>query len=121
MNYTTMYCSNQVRVTDVDEAREMIDELNNDLLNFSAEIVNGDELILRESGTDFQPTGAGSYEEYAPESVLEMLQPYLESTLVVRSVGYTGLRHIPDAYQFVAEPGEDGEIYSEQLDDHYDE
>jgi hypothetical protein len=50
-----------------------------------------------------------------------MLQPYLESTLVVRSVGYTGLRHIPDAYQFVVEPGEDGEIYSEQLDDHYDE
>lgn len=76
--------------------------------------INGDTVVFYSTGTTFD-VWDGDYSENVTEGFLTELSEHLEEDLVIRSVGFTGARHIPDAYQWRVTP--DGEVSIERLPD----
>ncbi|WP_262174492.1 hypothetical protein [Haloarcula laminariae] len=119
MNYTAMYRSNIVAIADehVDEVEELLGgDPPETGYRFDGQYeLDGTELALFSTATTFDAWTPN--DEQVTEQFLETLAAYLADgeVLLIRSVGYTGTRHIPDAYQHIAPAN--GEVEIEQLRD----
>ncbi|WP_277543691.1 hypothetical protein [Haloarcula laminariae] len=117
MNYTAMYRSNHIEI-----AAEHVDEVEALLggnptetgYRFDSQYeLHDSTLVLFSTITTFDAWTPA--DEQVTEEFLETLAEYLADgeVLVIRSVGYTGARHIPDAYQHIVPAN--GEAETESL------
>ncbi|WP_277543191.1 hypothetical protein [Haloarcula laminariae] len=119
MNYTAMYRSNEVEIAEehVDEVEELLggDPPETGYRFDGRYELDGTELALFSTATTFDAWTPNN--EQVTEQFLERLAEYLADgdVLLIRSVGYTGARHIPDAYQHIVPTNGEAEI--EQLRD----
>ncbi|WP_324665820.1 hypothetical protein [Haloarcula sediminis] len=117
MNYTGMYRSNLVEIAadHVDEVEELLGGDPTDTgYRFDGQYeLDGTGLVLFSTATTFDAWTPA--DEQVTDQFLERLGEYLADgeVLVIRSVGYTGARHIPDAYQDVVPAN--GEVETESL------
>jgi hypothetical protein len=117
MNYHGAYVSNEVTLTDEEAFMEW---LQTNVEQYLDESVAGEGAIpsyhldgtvnvsdgtlrLESSATTFQVWDSSCSEDKT-EEFLEDLSEFIEESLLVRSIGHTGTRHIPDAYQWWVTP-----------------
>ncbi|WP_277543779.1 hypothetical protein [Haloarcula laminariae] len=117
MNYTGMYRSNLVEIAadHVDDVEALLSDNPTETgYRFDGQYELDDStLMLFSIRTTFDAWTPA--DEQVTDQFLERLGEYLADgeVLVIRSVGYTGARHIPDAYQHIVPAN--GEVETESL------
>lgn len=129
MNYTGRYKSNQVQVSEVSALKRRLRAFPDSVakdgesefsfhgvieLSVTDDEADTGQLELYSPESTFQALSPG-YEEDLTTEFLALLSTHLEAPLLIRSIGGTGVRHIPDAYQYRVEPNPTGEPSDEYV------
>lgn len=113
MNYNGTYRSNSV-TGDLESIENLIvndDEDPSDNNKFAlegtlnSETIDGEEEFWFGSSSTTFAAYTPDYSDRRTKQFLEEIAKHIDEPLIIRSVGHTGLRHIPDAWQYTVYPG----------------
>ena len=104
MNYDGATKSNYVDVVDREAFEKLEEEYHSaNLVSFES-FWNGDKVAI---GSSYGPIFVE-----CPEVFLQELGEIIAEPMIIRSVGYEGIRYLPDAYQWVVYPGGEFETFA---------